>query len=222
MNAYSYSATDPSLNPRSNSVSAGRYDAAGRFARPAGIKNSIALYRATSLSDTALEKVMIAQWIPREGAYTSDELERALVEAALLQLRTPRALDLLEHWRATPSHRPNKYWEELQAELAANRLTPAVHLAQRFQQLAQTWRKECATLSSIRDIATHPAYQEIVGMGRSAVPLILRELEKKPDHWFWALRSITEQDPVPPEHRGNVPLMAQDWLQWARGRGFRW
>ena len=65
----------------------------------------------------------------------------------------------------------------------------------------------------------HPAYQQIVGMGAEALPFILAELERKPEHWFWALRAITREDPVPPSHRGNVVLMARDWLQWAKRKG---
>lgn len=33
-------------------------------------------------------------------------------------------------------------------------------------------------------------------MGEAAVPLILRDLEHQPDHWFWALREITQANPV--------------------------
>jgi hypothetical protein len=56
-------------------------------------------------------------------------------------------------------------------------------------------------------------------MGPSVVPLILEELRLEPDQWFWALESITEQDPVPPEARGKVLLMAQAWVQWGEQEG---
>lgn len=95
-------------------------------------------------------------------------------------------------------------------------------LAQQFHHLANVWREECAHLSSIREMVLHPAYQQIVGMGPSALPYIFAELERKPDHWFWALRAITEEEPVLPEHRGNVAAMARDWLDWAKQRGISW
>lgn len=94
--------------------------------------------------------------------------------------------------------------------------------AERFRLLAGAWRDECAHLSSIREMALHPAYQQIVGMGRPALPLILAELERRPDHWFWALRAIMQEDPVAPEHRGNLADMAGDWLAWARKKGIQW
>ncbi len=93
---------------------------------------------------------------------------------------------------------------------------------ERFNQLAQRWRKECAHLSSVREMVLHPAYQQIIGMGKDAIPFLLRELERQPDHWFWALWAITQENPVPQDHRGRVREMARDWLEWARQRGIEW
>ena len=95
-------------------------------------------------------------------------------------------------------------------------------LSEQFHHLAETVHEECAHLSSIREIVLHPAYLQVVGMGPQALPLILRELEHKRGHWFWALRAIAQEDPVLPEHRGVVAKMAQDWLDWARRKGLRW
>ena len=51
-------------------------------------------------------------------------------------------------------------------------------------------------------------------MGPAAVPLILSELRREPDHWFVALKRITGDDPVPDEVRGNIEQMAEAWLRW--------
>lgn len=93
---------------------------------------------------------------------------------------------------------------------------------EQFYRLAEVVREECARLSSIREIALHPAYQQIIGMGPRALPLILRELEHTPEHWFWALSSIAQENPVLPNHRGVVAEMTQDWLNWAHRKGLRW
>ena len=87
--------------------------------------------------------------------------------------------------------------------------------AERFQKLAATWKSAVRFLSDTDEMCSHPAYQEIIGMGAAALPLIFLELEREPDNWFWALKAITGEDPVPEEHRGNVELMAKDWLLWA-------
>jgi hypothetical protein len=89
-----------------------------------------------------------------------------------------------------------------------------------FLSLAETWKAERPSTSSMTAIVMHPAYQRIIGLGKPALPLILRELSKELDHWFWALKSISGEDPVPVEHRGRMKQMAQDWLQWGREKGY--
>ncbi len=46
------------------------------------------------------------------------------------------------------------------------------------------------------------------------VPLILRELEQEPDHWFWALQAITGESSISlePAQQENLEEMAADWL----------
>jgi hypothetical protein len=69
-------------------------------------------------------------------------------------------------------------------------------------------------------MAMHPAYQRIIGMGPRVVPLILRELRRKPDHWFWALTAITGQDPIRPEDAGDILRMTQAWLDFGERQGY--
>ncbi len=95
-----------------------------------------------------------------------------------------------------------------------------VDLEQEFLRLTQQWRAETELSSSLTEMAAHPAYQRIIGMGRLALPMIFRELAAEPDHWFWALKAITGCDPVPPSHRGNIEMMAADWLAWGKSRGY--
>ena len=90
----------------------------------------------------------------------------------------------------------------------------------RFRDLVCEWKKATLFTSSITEIATRPAYQQIIGMGKAALPLIFAELRREPDHWFWALKAITGDDPVPPAARGDMERMAQAWLVWAKNRGY--
>ena len=66
----------------------------------------------------------------------------------------------------------------------------------KFRRLAEQWLRETAHTSSLKKACMHPAYQRIIGMGIVVVPYLLRELEQRPDHWFWALNAITEEDPA--------------------------
>ncbi|MFO0938978.1 MAG: hypothetical protein U0798_20945 [Gemmataceae bacterium] len=90
---------------------------------------------------------------------------------------------------------------------------------ERFTALAKEWREMRPISSSVEKLAMHPTYQQIIGMGQDAIPLILAELNREPDQWFWALRTITGENPEKPEHRGNVLQMSQDWFDWARING---
>jgi hypothetical protein len=92
----------------------------------------------------------------------------------------------------------------------------------RFEGLVREWKSFESPSSSVAKLAMHPAYQRIIGMGESAVPLLLAELEREPDHWFWALHSITGADPVPEQSRGNLNQMAEAWLEWGRQQGYSW
>ena len=88
----------------------------------------------------------------------------------------------------------------------------------KFQRLVQQWRIERGVRSSITETVIMPAYQEIVGMGLTALPFLIAQLKSDgddPDQWFWALRAITGVNPVKEEHQGNFQEMARAWIQWA-------
>ena len=89
----------------------------------------------------------------------------------------------------------------------------------RFQRLSAEWKDQSRYLSNTAQMAMLPSYQRIVGMGWPVVPLILDSLEREPDHWFWALEAITEQNPVPSALCGHVTEMAECWIGWGREQG---
>jgi hypothetical protein len=97
---------------------------------------------------------------------------------------------------------------------------PEASLQERFRRLADEWKEQSRFLSNTAQTAMLKPYQRIIGLGLPAVPLILQELEREPDQWFWALESITEQNPVPPEANGKVRLMAQAWIDWGKQQGW--
>jgi hypothetical protein len=90
-----------------------------------------------------------------------------------------------------------------------------------FGRLVRQWKKDTISISSIEEMALHPAYQRIIGMGPAALPWIFKELEAEPDYWFWALRAITGDDPVKPSERGRITDMTKAWLDWAEAHGIR-
>lgn len=97
---------------------------------------------------------------------------------------------------------------------------PVNGLATKFEQLATQWKEETKFLSSITDKAIHPHYQRIIGLGPEVIPLILDSLRKKGGHWYWALQSITGENPVLPEHYGDISNMKNDWVMWGIRKGY--
>jgi len=88
----------------------------------------------------------------------------------------------------------------------------------KFRRLADQWLRETEHVSSVKKACMHPAYQRIIGMGPAVVPYLLRELERNPDHWVWALNAITEEDPASAEDSLEGAKTA--WLQWGREKGY--
>ena len=92
--------------------------------------------------------------------------------------------------------------------------------AGRFRQLADQWEKDTEYQSNFHQMASHPAYQEIISMGSAVVRLILERLEQWGGRWFSALRAITAADPVSPKDRGNATAMTAAWLEWGKRNGY--
>jgi len=90
-------------------------------------------------------------------------------------------------------------------------------LPARFNALATQWRAETSYLSSVQNIVTDRAYQQIIGIGPPALPLLLRELRDRPAFWFWALTAIAGEDPA----NGNPSFTGARtaWLDWGLKRG---
>jgi hypothetical protein len=102
---------------------------------------------------------------------------------------------------------------------ALPQVAPEPGVRGRFDRLAAEWKQQSRHLSNTAQMAMLKPYQRIIGMGPPVVPLILEELRRQPDQWFWALEAITEENPVPRENLGKTRLMAEAWLRWGEKRG---
>jgi hypothetical protein len=93
-------------------------------------------------------------------------------------------------------------------------------LERRFKRLASQWKRATLLSSKVSAMVMHPAYQKIIGMGPAAVPLILGDLQKNgPEHWFWALEAITDENPVSKKMAGDIHQMTEAWLRWGKTKG---
>ncbi len=105
----------------------------------------------------------------------------------------------------------------------ANSVKTSESIEQHVARLLATWRDETAYSSSSSAITGHPAYQELIDLGASALPSLFRDLEQTGDgHLSKALTAITGAQPIAPEDRGQIRKIAASWLNWARENGHRW
>jgi|GEM_PF-1981092 len=96
------------------------------------------------------------------------------------------------------------------------RVQPLADIDDQFTELTREWKRETLISSSATEMALNPHYQRIIGLGNRVIPLILKELERELDHWFWALTAITGENPIPAEHAGDLERMRDDWLEYGR------
>jgi hypothetical protein len=108
------------------------------------------------------------------------------------------------------------------AQASEHYYTPASRradtLKRRFDRLADEWRADTRFTSSLSKIYGHPAYQEIISLGRPVLPLILASLKRYPQQWFAALEAITGENPVEESDAGNVERMRAAWIEWGKQR----
>jgi hypothetical protein len=88
----------------------------------------------------------------------------------------------------------------------------------RFRQLVSEWQRDTAHLSVVKRKIQHRAYQEIIDMRYAGVPLILKELSERPNHWMPALKAITGTDPSP--DNATFDQAVEAWLAWGREKKF--
>jgi hypothetical protein len=106
-------------------------------------------------------------------------------------------------------------------EIPSKKVNPvSEEIQERFTELASQWTQDVEGMSSTIEMVKHPAYQEIINMGKAVIPLMLKDLSQNPLYWLTALRQITQENPVPPEHKGKVKQMSEDWLNWGKQQGY--
>ena len=87
-----------------------------------------------------------------------------------------------------------------------------------FRKHEKLWLRDTMFHSSPIDRYLHPSYARIIGLGWAAVPYVLRSLKRKPNDWFYALRAITGENPVPDSMAGDIVQMAEVWINWGKAR----
>lgn len=92
------------------------------------------------------------------------------------------------------------------------------NIERKFRSLATQWSRDTEHLSSVKKAIMNRSYQRILTLGEKAIPCILREMEHNPDHWFYALEIISDENPVSPEDDFDGAVAA--WLSWGKVKGY--
>ena len=169
--------------------------------------------------DEAARRTAKKRWPDAITGRDKDELEdirkykRELTEYyERLALVTAHAQELGEHALAL-QERERARVQAVEADAELERV---------FRELADRWTDETEHISNINKAIAHPAYQQIIGMGKVLpsfiVPLLLQELERTRDHWLAALHEITKEDPA--QEDSNFEEAVQAWMNWGIGRGY--
>jgi hypothetical protein len=122
-----------------------------------------------------------------------------------------------------PQRSPTREWELFLAphheslRLPANINRSDEEVAERFRHLAQEWRTITKFESNLDRIVLNRSYQQIIGLGPQAVPLILADLQRARSHWFWALSVIVGEDKA--AGQTSIAGAAEAWLSWGRENG---
>jgi hypothetical protein len=97
----------------------------------------------------------------------------------------------------------------------------ADELADEFQIQASEWKRDTLAMSSLSDMFTHPAYQRIMAMGKPALRLILEDLRKETEHWFYALEFIVGKEGKDVAQGAETVDDAKSaWLEWGYKNGY--
>ena len=102
-------------------------------------------------------------------------------------------------------------------------LLPESHesVEKKFRRLSNEWKRDTGHLSMASRMVAHPSYLSIVAMGEPAIPLILRDLEREPNHWFSALAAIAGEGPkIPTQDRGDMRKISKAWLEWGESKNY--
>jgi len=85
--------------------------------------------------------------------------------------------------------------------------------------LLRQWEKDNLQLT-VPVTNGHPAYEELLDIGMPAAILIISDFRrgKVRNHFFSALRRITNANPIPLWHHTDDESIAGNWIRWAIDR----
>jgi len=91
-----------------------------------------------------------------------------------------------------------------------------VNVASEFRKLRLALDRRLGPVGLLRDRLFSAEYAAIVGLGPRVVPLLLKDLQRSVQPWFWALKAITRTDPASDVNPGDFETIAARWIEWGK------
>ena len=94
-----------------------------------------------------------------------------------------------------------------------------IHEEKLFRELSKRWSEATGFYSRVDRKVNHPLYREIIEIGPSVIPCLLRDMRDNPGYWSDALVELTGEDPVPDDAE-TLDAIAVAWVDWGRNHGY--
>lgn len=115
-----------------------------------------------------------------------------------------------------PEDANNKVWYKVFGMDLSSISASAFFTQKKFEELKRKWVDETKFLSNPQLIYGNANYRGIIELGLAVVPYLLDDLSKNDNDWLFALREITNENPVKQNHYGFFDLMKKDWIDWEK------
>ena len=84
----------------------------------------------------------------------------------------------------------------------------------RFLYHRYFWKKQTKYNSNPDKIFSNKHYLAIIQLGRPVIPLLISDIIRNNNRWFFALEKITGENPVPKNFAGIITAMNNFWITW--------
>lgn len=92
-------------------------------------------------------------------------------------------------------------------------------LKHKYEHYYSMWFEATAHYSVTNDKLKHPTFKEILKLGPQIIPIILENMRNGKYIFFEALIILAKENPIKPEHLGDIEKMTQDWIDWGMEKG---
>lgn len=120
--------------------------------------------------------------------------------------------------RYIQNEKPVFYIPTFPAAIRVEKMNQATDdVGSKFKALAEQWSQHCRSVmfsSNIDDYLNHPAYAQLVALGKPAIPFIMRSYLTDDLHWEFVLDDITGFHWIKDRHRFSPKLLKEQWLKW--------